>query len=642
MLLLAAAFLLIAMTVDGLLRSPGDADYRLLRALRLEGPGVATLVEAFSLAGSLPALAAVTYLALAGLIVRRNWLGAVMMAAVPVAGVATVTLTLVIAREAPQPAVVDISLGGSAGQYGLVSPAITVALTLYGLIATVYAPSLRGHFVPGAARAAALVAPVGIAYAALWQGEAWPSTVVGSAAIALLVVAAAATAYRSMAPTMSGIPLVHATYIDTPGERSAHALTSTILFRGATAWKIYAPGFVPRFIYWLAFQAPFAYAHNPVALQAAVARRNLAGKLTEYWFGTNCVARALGIETYEGRLALVSEFVVGHEPVDHGEARRKLLELASYFDRAGLPTWQIDPRQPRSLGNVMEGADGRFTIIDLESGLVSPVASPRAWWRAVRRAEFPFYDDVAFGVTRDYIARERETMRLAKGDVWLAELDELLDETERATMAWHASEPRIWSRLLRGLWSGFGVLGFPRWMRGKMHAGEAHATVWMNQAIDDWEREGRVSAGEAASLRASLSSPDIQAVLPHLGVHLIIGMALRFPIGSITRASYTLGNLLLSTGRLAIRRIDRRRWRRDFGIHSPLVIFFAAMPGVGTFAYLASWPILSHRGLIRVAADAVGDRLPAFMYRKRFLKRIVARPVRHPAGRRAPGAGQGG
>jgi hypothetical protein len=246
------------------------------------------------------------------------------------------------------------------------------------------------------------------------------------------------------------LPFIHAGEVPHDERaRHAHALTSTILFEGERVAKIYRPGLLPRALYWLSFQAPFAYEVNEVALLAALSRRNLAGRLTEYWFGRNLVGEALAVERRGDRLALVSALIDGREPTNRAAAHAFLVELSNRFDEVGLPTWQIDPRQPRSLGNILEQADGSYIVVDLESGLVSPVASPRAWWRALRRALVPFYDDVYFDLTRQYIGREEAAMRARLGDRWFDELIELIDQAEAETWSWHQSEPRVWSRLAR-------------------------------------------------------------------------------------------------------------------------------------------------------------------------------------------------
>lgn len=625
--------LLAVIAVDSILRSPGSFDYRLIREIhRLDAPGLQTLFGAATFLASPPGLLSAFAAVFVLLLVTRNWLEGAMLALVPMAAAFAWLFSLPFARELGEPGRVGASLAGrSPADSGLVLAGLAALVTLSGLAGVAFAPRLPVAGVTTAGRSVA-AAVIGLAAAGFaWQGDAFLTTIVAGLAVGALFLLGGVRAYRAMAPTTSRIPLVHATYLDQPGERGAHALTSTILFRDDEVWKIYSPGFIPRFIYWLAFQAPFGYSTHRVALEAAIHRRNLAGKLTEYWFDTNRVSPALRVETLDGHLALVSHYATGSEPKDHGKARAFLFDLAERFDDAGLPTWQIDPRQPRSLGNALEGPDGRYTIIDLESGVVSPMASPRAWWRAVRRAQFPFYDDVTFDTTRAYVDAEEARMAAKFGPEWVAELRTLLDDAERAASEWHALEPRIWSRMLRWLWSGFGIPKFQHWLHEKAESSEHHAIEWVEGTIDTWEREGRITSEEAASLKASAESSSVQAVMPHFGVHLVIGMATRFPIGSITRASYTLLQLLISTSRFALRRTDLKTWRNSAGVHSPLVIVAAAIPGVGTFAYLLSWPMISRLSLVRVAADAVGEHLPFHIYRRSGVKRIIARPVRYQA-----------
>ncbi|MGK2966067.1 MAG: phosphatase PAP2 family protein, partial [Tepidiformaceae bacterium] len=505
------------------------------------------------------------------------------------------------------------------------------AVLLYGFL-FLLAGKLDSRPLRWSARAFCLGVILTSGYSRIWLGHHWVGDVLAAYTFGGLVLLGVVVAYRAMEPTFTGLPFVHSAPV--PHDDAlphAHALTSTILFRDGRVLKIYNPGFVPRLAYWLSFQAPFGYAHNPLALEAAVYRRNLAGLLTEYWYGSNRVSPAYGMTTVDGRLALEGHYTEGVEPTDHHAARAYLFDLAARFDAAGLPTWQIDPRQPRSLGNLLETAPGEYTVIDLESGMVSPLQSPRAWWRGIRRSTVPLYDDVFFDVTRAYVDREREMMRATLGDAWLANLESTLAAAESTGTRWHASEPRLWSRFARAFWSGFGVRTFPGWIRAKAEHGRDRAGEWITIEIDRWEEEGRFTPEEADKARIQLADPGVQEVLPHFGVHLLIGVALRFPFGSVARVTYVTGNFLLANLRFALRRIDRRKWRRELSIHSPLVILIAAMPGIGTSSYLASGPLLANRSILRVALDAVGEKFPGQVYRRTGLRRIIAKPAHHRA-----------
>jgi hypothetical protein len=154
----------------------------------------------------------------------------------------------------------------------------------------------------------------------------------------------------------------------------------------------------------------------------------------------------------------------------------------------------------------------------------------------------------------------------------------------------------------------------------------SRAERWFAGAIDAWAREGRLTTTDAEMLRETVEEPQFVAVLPHFGVHLTIGAILRFPVGSIMRASYVFTNLLIATLRMLTRRIDRKAWRQAFGIHSPLVLLIAGMPGIGTFSYLASRPMRTNPLLLRVALDAALLKLPWQVYERTGLRWVIARP----------------
>ncbi len=233
--------------------------------------------------------------------------------------------------------------------------------------------------------------------------------------------------------------------------------------------------------------------------------------------------------------------------------------------RQGYPTWQIDPRQPRAIDNVLETADGRYMIVDLESGLVSPLASLKTWWRAIRRGMVPIYDDVYFDVTRAYVAAERSQMQAALGDAWLAELDLNLAQAEAATTAWHGSEPRIWSRTLTAAWHGFYVRSWPERIQARVDGGQQKATEWLTGAVAAWQADGRIDAGQSERLRAEIASPAVQAVLPHFGAHFVITVVLRFPFGSIARFAWSLWGLSSATVKLLLRKLDRQELEAGLG-----------------------------------------------------------------------------
>ena len=56
---------------------------------------------------------------------------------------------------------------------------------------------------------------------------------------------------------------------------------------------------------------------------------------------------------------------------------------------------------------------------------------------------------------------------------------------------------------------------------------------FFNRGIERWEGEGRLSPSEAAQLRSQISSGDAQNAVHHMGVHLVLSVAIAFPIPSL-------------------------------------------------------------------------------------------------------------
>lgn len=614
-----------ALTANAMLQPTAPFDIELLRAVQAVELGtiepVIRVVDALTSSTG----AVIVWLIVLGLAVAsRRWLASLAVLALPVGGVINHIIgEYLVGRTRPGHSGDFLRTVEDVEAASYPSGHVMGAVMLYGLLFYL-AGRLRNRWLTLGVRAGSAVVLIGVGFGRVWYGAHWPSDVLGAYALGGLILLGIVAAHRRIDSVAGDLPFIRAVDLgEIAGHDRAHALTSTVYFDRDRVAKVYAPGFLPRAIYWLAFQAEFPYIRNRAALEAAVERRNLAGKLTEFWYGSNHVARAVGIEEIAGRPALVSERVEGHEPQVADAAKAFLKDLRARFEAAGLPTWQIDPRQPRAIDNVLQASDGRLVIVDLESGLVSPLASVRTWLRAFRRGMVPIYDDVYFDVTRAYVAEHREDMRAAMGESWLQDLNRAIDVAELAVRTWHAGEPRIWSRAVQRT---IRVVVWPFGIRQHAAGGQERATAWLNGAVSRWDEERRLTGEQIATLRNQIASPEVQALLPHFGAHLAITVVLRFPFGSIARVAWSGYMLGVATARLLSRRIDRRAWKRAWQTHSPLVILLAAIPGFGAFAYLVAKPVRSNRLLLRVALDAVMLKIPKRLYERSGLRRMVVTP----------------
>ena len=614
--------------LDAMLRPLAGFDLPVITRIQaIDIPGLESyLARVSDLTGSTGAMT-VWVVATVAFATRRIWSAALAMVLMPVGGVLNTLIgSLLVERTRPHMAGLErTSLNFEERSFP--SGHVEGAMLLYGLV-FLLARRIENRMVRLAVQAGSVAIVASTSFGRVWQGAHWPSDVMGALLLGgVLAIALDDVARRTR--SLDGLPLFRAQWLDHDDSAPhAHALTSLVLFQGTSVAKVYAPGLFPRALYWAAFQAPFPYIANVHALWAAAYRRNLAGMLTEYWYGQRKTAGVLGVDEIDGRLAIVSEFVDGVESKDRKAATAFLTDLRGRFEDAGLPTWQIDPRQPRAVDNVLQVADGSFRIVDLESGLVSPLASFETWRRAIRRQMVPFFDDIFFDVLRDYLACEEAAMVAAMGDVWVAELRALVEATETEVATWHASELRIWNRLFAFAAGGFGMRVGARKGRSLWAGGNEKAMSWVDAGVNRWEAEGRLSTSETGKLREQIAQPDFQQMMPFLGGHILLSIPLRFPFGCIIRPILVAGALAWSSVLLMRRKIDRTEWKRAFGIHSPLVMLVAAIPGFGTVAYLASEPIRRNRLMMRVMADAVLFKVPKDLYLKSGTRKWIARSAR--------------
>ena len=355
-----------------------------------------------------------------------------------------------------------------------------------------------------------------------------------------------------------------------------------------TAEKVYRPTKMVKALYALAYQAKFPYTDNVDAFEAARLRREIGGLLTEAWDGESLVAQTLDVRpTEDGRIVFVTELVRGTFPRDKQRARAFLNVLSKRFQEAGLPPWQVASYNPRAIGNLIERSDGSYRVIDLESNLVTPFLPPAAMVRAIRNGQYPSFDDINVARLESYVADNRDMLVMTIGIEKADRLAAATAEYGSAQGRWHASESRIAAKTLK---FAFRLIDVPTWFRAIKRltaGGERMAENVTRTGIDTWVAEGMLSEAEAEKAREQLATPEMTQATAHLGAHLAITVPLRFPLGSIARTGWTL--TLRAKGEWqALRGKGSAKTARR--VHSLPVAAIAAVPGFGSFAYLAAKP----------------------------------------------------
>ena len=171
------------------------------------------------------------------------------------------------------------------------------------------------------------------------------------------------------------------------------------------------------------------------------------------------VAQALDVRREEdGRYTLVTELVRGTEPKDPRHAKLMLRQLTARFLDAGMASWQVGYYNPRAVGNLIEREDGSYRIIDLESNLVTPIMPAGAAVRAVRRVQYPSFDDIDMPRLEQYLATNHDELTAVLGPEDTARLLDAAAAYGAAQRAWHGAEPRVPSKLLR-----LALVDVPHW-----------------------------------------------------------------------------------------------------------------------------------------------------------------------------------
>lgn len=447
--------------------------------------------------------------------------------------------------------------------------------------------------------------------------------------------------FAALRPRVSAaefVPWEHSRHVETYGSVASYVYLDRM---HGTATKVYAPTAPVKALYWLAFQAPFPYSHNLCALKAAEQRRRIAGLLTQHFFGQDMVAPVLEVRCNGGGCAFITELVPGEAPSDREKAQQFLGAVSRRFVEVGLPTWQINPTNPKATQNLIETADGQYKIIDLESALVSPVLPPRQWWDALKTGNVPIFDDVFFPKLRRFVSRNGGRLRRSLGAAGLRELRRAIRTCEAFTRCWQRRELRIWAHLTKGLIAAANAVSSARkrlqvvvaspflavshYLRRRYAAADHLALDFARRGIDRWRSEGRLSKKQIAQLEHALDTPGTVSVLAHLGAHLALSIPLRFPLGSIARFLWTgFFRFITEICRLRGRHCSRQVRVAGRRIHTLPVMIASLIPGLGAGAYLLAEPIRKNRLLAAILLDQSLRRLPFRLYCRLHLGALTA------------------
>ena len=396
-----------------------------------------------------------------------------------------------------------------------------------------------------------------------------------------------------------------------------------------TATKVYAPPPLVRLLYWMAFQARFPYETNNAALESGRYRRQIASFLTIHRFGKDLVAPVTTIDCGHGNCKFVTEFIPGEVAENDEPAQKFMGEVSEIFAEAGLSVWQINPRNPHAHTNLIKSANGDYTIIDLESAVISLFPAPGQFRSSLKSGNLPIFDDIDFPRLRNFTVTNQAALTSSIGADGVKALIHATDHAEEAIDTWKAAEPRVIGHLIAGTYRLLNVKARFQHLMGSLAGADAAAELFLNSGIDRWEKESRIAPAEAAELRTRLASEPAREATKHLGVHLVMSVAIALPIPGMRSLARFLWTLFFWF-KFQFGRFGRKRDAKPDGspnVHTPLVMVLALIPLIGGVAYLASAPMRS-KIMARLMLDQAAWKLPFHLYRRTHIGRWLAPPVR--------------
>ena len=639
MLMIAGAVAFLAVVAAGSAQTQADLSVaRWVQAIDV--PGFSALATVANFLTSAPIAIGLWLAATAFFVLRGRPLEAIAVFSICGLWIVNQFVGVVVDRPSPSLAVSEMSRADS-GSFP--SGHTTGAVVFYGTLTFLAFSNIGKTSVKIWVLVGTLVIVGLTALSRVYVGAHWPSDVLASLLLGSLGVVAIGHMYTLIKEDRFSLPRLHKKQapptIDGVTVTGSIASRVELDWRAGTATKEYRPPWLVRALYWVAFQAPFPYQANRHALMAAAANRKIVGFLTRHRFGQDMIAPVVSIDEADGRYRLVTELVVGVEPESNGEVAETLSEFYQYFQETGLPTWQISPANPHAHTNFIRNRQGDLKLIDIESSIVSfspPFGQLRA---ALRDGLYPVFDDVDFMRLRAYLRSQPEQLVASLSKRGLEELKQAIDDAEAYSISWKESEPRIWGRIARNVYAFFNLSPLLQRAGRTVDGAEAMATSFLNAAVDRWEVEKRIDALRATDLRNKIQTSEVASLLKHLGAHIALSVALRFPFGSVARFAWVAYFRLKARYDLARARITREEYAEARSIHSIPVMVISLIPGFGTIAYMASGTV-RNTGLTRLLIDQMASKLPFRLYGRLGLSNLTAprqeaaRPGRIPLGKR--------
>ena len=538
-------------------------------------------------------------------------------------------VSTIVDRPSPPQEISGLVEFSSAESGSFLSGHVTGAVVFYGLLTVITLSNVRRGVLRVLVPVLAITI-VGLAsLSMIYVGAHWPSDILGSYVMGMIGIVGIAWIYTNIKFDTLRIPRPRKKQSGQTinGVQVASSIASKVYLdpQAGTATKEYFPPLPVRALYWLAYQAPFPYQNRRDSLEAAEAKRKIAGLLTKHRFGYDMVASVRGIEDSDEGLRFVTEYIPGVEPESNSEVEELLAEMYAYFQEVGLPTWQIAPGNPHAYSNFIRKPDGQLKLIDLESALISSTSTFKQLRSAMRDGLFPVFDDVDFVQMHSYVNGRVAELTKTLGPKGYEELKRAVESAEVASRSWRDSEPRIWGRAAAWIYRRLDMSGPINGIRRGLGGAEAMANAFHSSAVDRWEREGRIDGARADSLRDAIGKPEMKQLVGHLGSHLVLSVAIIIPIPglrSAARFAWTAAFRLKAVYALATGRITREEYRVASSLHTIPVMLLALIPGFGAIAYVAS-DTMGKTGLGRLLLDQSAYNLPFGLYHKLGLGRFT-------------------